>query len=186
MLYRKTFTKALIHPRLIAGLVTALCDFSVGSGDSGVGLPVNTIELEQFSVTIVELPADDLEDQRDYLRAVLFHDTSDVRFFVCVSLVHSLSLMLSFMHLVLTCPPPLLLQGDFYGHVLGVELLKVFKTTFEERLLSMQLGNVEGVEEIFKPFGTHIRSAVKSSVSPLMQSCKCDPKPTYPVTLRQR
>lgn len=81
VLYRKTFTKALNHPRLIAGLVTALCEFSVGSG---VGLPVNTIELDQFTVTVVEMPADDLESQRDCLRAVLFHDTSDVRFSISI------------------------------------------------------------------------------------------------------
>lgn len=76
VLYRKTLTKVLNQPRLIAGLVTALCDFSVGST---VGLPVSTIELENFSVSVVELPADDAQAERNVLRIVLFHDSSDVR-----------------------------------------------------------------------------------------------------------
>lgn len=133
VLYRKVFTKTLQQPRLIAGLVTALCEFSCGS----IGLPVAHIELENATITVVEIPVDPLEADREYLRAVLFHDTDD---------------------------------GDFYGHVLGVELLTVFKAQFAERLLSMQLANVQGVEDIFKTFGARVRPAVISSVRPLMQS----------------
>lgn len=87
VLYRKQFTKALKNPRLIAGLVTALCDFSIGSG---VGLPVNIIELDEFTVTVVEMADDDVEDDRDCFRAVLFHDNSDVRAAVDSSAKHPL------------------------------------------------------------------------------------------------
>lgn len=74
VLYRKVLTKSVNQPRLIAGLVSALCKFSTGS----VGLPITTIELDLFTISIVELPVDDLSGESDYLRAVLFHDTSDV------------------------------------------------------------------------------------------------------------
>lgn len=75
LLYRKIFTKAINQPRLIAGLVTALCNFSVSSG---VGLPVSTVQLDHVAVAIVETPADDNDPDREHLRAVLFHDTTDV------------------------------------------------------------------------------------------------------------
>lgn len=75
VLFRKNFTKALNQPRLIAGLVTALCEFSIGSG---VGLPVSTIDLDNFSVSVVEIPVDDLEQSRGYLRAIVFYDCEDV------------------------------------------------------------------------------------------------------------
>lgn len=77
LLYRKIFSKALNQSRLIAGLVTALCNFSLSSG---VGLPVSTIQLDYVSVAIVETPADDDPDQQ-HLRAVLFYDPTDV----CIS-----------------------------------------------------------------------------------------------------
>lgn len=76
LLYRKIFTKALNQSRLIAGLVTALCNFSLSSG---VGLPVSTIQLDHVSVAIVETPADDNDPNQQHLRAVLFHDPADVR-----------------------------------------------------------------------------------------------------------
>lgn len=77
VLYRKTFAKEVNQPRLIAGLIAALCEFSVGSE---VGVPVNTIELENFTVSVVEVAVNELEeDDRDCLRAILFHDTCDVR-----------------------------------------------------------------------------------------------------------
>lgn len=74
VLYRKVLTKTLNQPRLIAGLVTALCEFSTGS----IGLPVAHIDLEKFTITVVEIPVDELDAEREYLRAVLFHDTDDV------------------------------------------------------------------------------------------------------------
>lgn len=135
VLYRKVLTKTLQQPRLIAGLVTALCEFSSRS----IGLPVAHIELENATITVVEIPVDSLETDREYLRAVLFHDTED---------------------------------GDLYGHVLGIQLLTVFKSQFSERLLSMQLANVQGVEEIFKAFGARVRPAIIASVHPLIQSRK--------------
>ena len=75
VLFRKVLTKSINQPRLIAGLVTALCEFSVGS----VAMPVATIELELFTISIVELPVDNRSEDGEYLRAVLFHDTHDVR-----------------------------------------------------------------------------------------------------------
>lgn len=135
VLYRKVLTKTLLQPRLIAGLVTALCEFSIGS----LGQPVAHIELDKAAVTVVELPVDLLEKGREYLRAVLFHDTDDT---------------------------------DYYGHVLGLQLLKVFKHEYGERLLTMQLANLQGVEEIFRGFSARVRPAIVASVQPLMQSCK--------------
>lgn len=135
VLYRKVLTKALHQPRLIAGLVTALCEFSNGS----IGVPAAHIELENATITVVEIPVDHVEAGHEYLRAVLFHDTGD---------------------------------ADFYGHVLGLQLLTVFKEQFAERLLSMQLANVQGVEEIFKTFGARVRPAIAASVRPLMESRK--------------
>lgn len=63
-------------------------------------------------------------------------------------------------------------QGDFYGHVLGLELLTMFKSEYAERLLSMQLANVQGVEEIFKPFSSRVRPAILGSIRPLLESRK--------------
>lgn len=62
-------------------------------------------------------------------------------------------------------------QGDLYGHVLGVELLEAFKSSYGERLLTLQLANVEGVEDTFRGFNSQIRPAVKGSIRPLMQIC---------------
>lgn len=135
VLYRKVLTKALHQPRLIAGLVTALCEFSSGS----IGIPAAHIELENATITVVEIPVGHVEAGSEYLRAVLFHDTED---------------------------------ADFYGHVLGLQLLTVFKEQFAERLLSMQLANVQGVEEIFKTFGARVRPAIVASVRPLLESRK--------------
>lgn len=135
VLYRKVLTKTLHQPRLIAGLVTALCEFSIGS----LGQPAAHIELDKATITVVELPVDPLDKGREYLRAVLFHDTDDT---------------------------------DYYGHVLGLQLLKVFKHEYGERLLSMQLANLQGVEEIFRGFSARVRPAIVASVQPLMQSCK--------------
>lgn len=80
VLYRKVFTKSLNQPRLVAGLITALCEFAVRS----VGQPASTIELENFSISVVEMPVDPLEKDGEYLRAVLFHDTNDVRHTNCI------------------------------------------------------------------------------------------------------
>lgn len=66
-------------------------------------------------------------------------------------------------------PSTALLQGDFYGHVLGIELLEAFKVSYGERLLTLQMANVEGIEDTFKGFNSQIRSAVKGSIRPLMQ-----------------
>lgn len=83
VLYRKILTKSLNQPRLIAGLVTALCEFSIGS----INMPVATIELDKFTISVVEIPVDDLEAGREYLRIVLFHDNHDV----CFLTLHHLS-----------------------------------------------------------------------------------------------
>lgn len=76
VLFRRTFTKVVNQPRLVAGVVAALCVKT----RSGVGVPINTIELETFTVTVVELALNDNAEnnESEFLRAVLFHDTSDV------------------------------------------------------------------------------------------------------------
>lgn len=74
VLYRKILTRSLPQPRLIAGLVTALCEFSVGS----IGLPITTIELDNMNISVVEIPVDELRVDGEYLRAVVVHDTCDV------------------------------------------------------------------------------------------------------------
>lgn len=48
----------------------------------------------------------------------------------------------------------------------------MFKAEYGERLLNMQLGNEEYVEHVFKPFNTKVRTAVISSVKPLMRARK--------------
>lgn len=135
VLFRKVFTKSLQQPRLIAGLVTALCEFSTNS----LGQPAAHIELETTTVTIIEQPVDILDSSGETLRAVVFHDTED---------------------------------PDLYGQVIGTQLLNVFKQEFGERLLSMQLANVQGVEEIFRGFNSRIRTVMAESVEPLMHLCK--------------
>ncbi|KAI0563249.1 hypothetical protein FGB62_44g153 [Gracilaria domingensis] len=122
---------------MIAGLVTAMCEFAVGS----ISVPVATIELENVCISLVELPVDDLHSEKEFLRAVVFHDTRD---------------------------------GASYGHVLGLELLTMFKAEYGERLLTMQLGNEEYVEHVFKSFNSKVRTAVISSVRPLMQSLESE------------
>eukprot|EP00177_Eucheuma_denticulatum_P007824 GFKZ01014239.1.p1 GENE.GFKZ01014239.1~~GFKZ01014239.1.p1 ORF type:complete len:270 (-),score=35.18 GFKZ01014239.1:1063-1872(-) len=149
VLYRKVLTKTLQQPRLIAGLVAALCEFSINS----LGQPAANIELENATITIVELPVDPLEKGREYLRAVLFHDTDD---------------------------------PDFYGHVLGLQLLQVFNNEFGERLLSMQLANVQGVEEIFRGFNASVRPAIVDSVIPLMQSLEANEAVRHVFLVRHR
>lgn len=86
VLFRRTFTKVVNQPRLVAGVVAALCVKT----RSGVGVPINTIELETFTVTVVELALNDNAEnnESEFLRAVLFHDTSDVSpLFVAVVVV---------------------------------------------------------------------------------------------------
>ncbi|PXF43350.1 hypothetical protein BWQ96_06913 [Gracilariopsis chorda] len=123
---------------MIAGLVTAMCEFSMGA----ISLPVATVELEDTCLSLVELPVDDLHRDKEFLRAVVFHDSSD---------------------------------GPSYGHVLGLELLTMFKAEYGERLLNMQLGNEEYVEHVFKPFNAKVRTAVISSVKPLMRALEAEP-----------
>lgn len=132
VLYRKVLTKPPNQPRLIAGLLTALGKFSVRS----IGIPVAHIELENVTITALEIPIGNVEAGAEHLRAVLFHDRSD---------------------------------ADLYGHVLGLQLLTVFKEKYAERLLSLQLANVQGIEDIFKGFGAHVRSAFVASVCPLLE-----------------
>lgn len=57
-----------------------------------------------------------------------------------------------------------------YGHVLGLELLREFKSSYGERLLSMQLANMQGVEQTFRPFSARVRSAIIGSFRPLLQA----------------
>lgn len=75
VLFRKSLTKALNQPRLVAGLLTALCKHSTKS----IGLPVSYLELEQFAITVVEDSAAHADGDAEYLRCVAFHDTEDVR-----------------------------------------------------------------------------------------------------------
>ncbi|CDF37914.1 unnamed protein product [Chondrus crispus] len=132
VLYRKVFTRAPNQPRLIAGLVTALGEFSVRS----IGIPITHIELENVTITALEIPIGNDEAGSEHLRAVLFHDTGD---------------------------------ADLYGHSVGLQLLTVFKENYAERLLSLQLANVQGVEDIFKGFGALVRPAIVASVFPLLE-----------------
>lgn len=74
VLYRKILTRVLNQPRLIAGLMTAMCEFSNGS----IGLPISTIELSEFALSVVEIPADDADPDREYLRGMFFHGNTDV------------------------------------------------------------------------------------------------------------
>lgn len=71
VLFRKVFVKAVGQPRLLGGLVTALCDFSAGA----IGVPVAYMELEHVAITIVEQAA--VETSSDHLRCVTFHDAED-------------------------------------------------------------------------------------------------------------
>lgn len=77
VLYRKIFTKVVHQPRIIAALVGAMSEFAA---KSDVGVPINTIELDAFTISVVEIPMNDtMEDNaRNCLRAVLFYDTADV------------------------------------------------------------------------------------------------------------
>lgn len=74
VLYRRSISKPLNQPRMIAGLVTAMCEFSMGA----ISLPVATVELESTCLSLVELPVDDLHRDKEFLRAVVLHDSSDV------------------------------------------------------------------------------------------------------------
>jgi hypothetical protein len=90
VLYRKDFAVSLAQPRMIAGLVTALCDFSAAA----VGLPVAHIRLDLVAITVVDSPSPagtaDGEDSR--LRCAVFHDPSDGELFgrlVASDLLHA-------------------------------------------------------------------------------------------------
>lgn len=151
---------------MIAGLVTAMCEFSMGA----ISLPVATVELEDTCLSLVELPVDDLHRDKEFLRAVVFHDSSDVRDFhhlLCATKDWACEEQNA---TCTNCCPSL--QGPSYGHVLGLELLTMFKAEYGERLLNMQLGNEEYVEHVFKPFNAKVRTAVISSVKPLMRARK--------------
>jgi hypothetical protein len=71
VLYRKVFTKSVNQPRMIAGLVTALCEYASGN----IGLPIAYMELEQVAITAVEQPG--ANSRLDHLRCVVFHDVAD-------------------------------------------------------------------------------------------------------------
>lgn len=75
VLLRKVLTKTLNQPRLIAGLITALCKRSAGA----IALPVSYMQLDNVAITVVESRAEDSEPGAEYLRCVAFHDPSDVR-----------------------------------------------------------------------------------------------------------
>jgi hypothetical protein len=71
VLHRRVFTKSVSQPRMIAGLVTALCEYSAGA----IGLPVAYMELEQVAITVVEQPR--ANSRMDHLRCVVFQDVAD-------------------------------------------------------------------------------------------------------------
>lgn len=75
VLFRKSLTKNLVQPGLIAGLLTALCKASTRS----IGSPVAYLELERFAITVVDDSAARTEADAEYLRCVTFHDVCDVR-----------------------------------------------------------------------------------------------------------
>ncbi len=74
VLFRKSLTKNLNKPRLIAGLLTALCQLSTRS----IGIPVSYLEMEHFAITVVEDSAAHADPDAEYLRCVSFHDVDDV------------------------------------------------------------------------------------------------------------
>lgn len=70
VLFRKVFVKSLAQPRLIAGLVTALCNFS----QDALLVPIAYMELTSIAITVVSQPA---SESQDALRCVAFHDPDD-------------------------------------------------------------------------------------------------------------
>lgn len=71
VLYRKVFVKSIGQPRMIAGLVTALCEYATGA----IGLPVAYMEMEGVAISIVEQPASHILSE--HLRCIAFHDVDD-------------------------------------------------------------------------------------------------------------
>lgn len=70
VLFRKSFAKSLPNPRMIAGLVTALCNFSTDA----LSQPIAYMELSTSAITIISQPP---HPTSDHLRCVAFHDIHD-------------------------------------------------------------------------------------------------------------
>lgn len=68
VLFRKSFSKSLAQPRMLAGLVTALCNFSTDA----LAQPVAYIALDTSALSVVSQPP-----SAAALRCVAFHDASD-------------------------------------------------------------------------------------------------------------
>lgn len=85
VLFRKVFVKSHAQPRLIAGLVTALCNFSCDA----LLVPIAYMELTSIAITVVSQPPTSAQDQ---LRCVAFHDTDDGELYgrlVATELLHA-------------------------------------------------------------------------------------------------
>jgi hypothetical protein len=70
VLFRKVFVKSHAQPRLLGGLVTALCNYS----SDALQVPIAYMELTTIAITVISQPLTPAQDQ---LRCVAFHDTSD-------------------------------------------------------------------------------------------------------------
>jgi hypothetical protein len=85
VLFRKVFVKSLAQPRMIAGLVTALCNFSADA----LALPIAYMQLSTTAITVVSQPS---TPSADHLRCVAFHDVDDGELYgrlIAEELVHA-------------------------------------------------------------------------------------------------